>query len=442
MNTTILRDLGDGLILRQATPQDAEKMVDFQADVHRDPGVGEADPTIAAWVRDLMAGTHPTFDLQDFVLVEDTSSGAIASALCLISQTWTYGGVEFGLGRPELVGTHPDYRRRGLIRTQFELIHRWSADRGELAQAIIGIPWYYRQFDYEMALPFSGGRSGYKPQVPKLKADEQEPYLIRPATEADLPLIVRLYDRGVRRDHVACVWDEILWRYELLGKSDQHVNRRALGIVERAGGDPVGFVAYAPYLYQDRMTVTAYELEPGASWLDVTPSVVRFLWALGEEQTGTEQEMAQFRFALGAEHPAYRAIHSRLPHTIDPYAWYMRVPDLPQFLRRVAPALEGRLAGSPLAGHSGEVKISFYRSGMRLVLEEGRLAQVEPWQPLVEGGGDVMFPDLTFLQLLFGRRSLKELDDAFADCYAANDAARALLEVLFPKGASNVWAIS
>ena len=39
----------------------------------------------------------------------------------------------------------------------------------------------------------------------------------------------------------------------------------------------------------------------------------------------------------------------------------MRVPDLPGFLRKVAPVLRKRLAGSPCQGHTGELKINFYR---------------------------------------------------------------------------------
>ena len=39
-----------------------------------------------------------------------------------------------------------------LSRIQFEEVHKWSAERGETVQAITGIPFYYRQFGYEMAL--------------------------------------------------------------------------------------------------------------------------------------------------------------------------------------------------------------------------------------------------------------------------------------------------
>lgn len=54
--------------------------------------------------------------------------------------------------------------------------------------------------------------------------------------------------------------------------------------------------------------------------------------------------------------------------------------------------------------------------------------------------GEAAFPDLIFLQLLFCYRSLEELRYAYPDCSANADDARALLPVLFPKKASNVWA--
>jgi hypothetical protein len=47
-----------------------------------------------------------------------------------------------------------------------------------------------------------------------------------------------------------------------------------------------------------------------------------------------------------------------------------------------------------------------------------------------------------FLQLLFGYRSFEELEYAFADCYADNNEATALLNILFPKQASNVWPVA
>jgi hypothetical protein len=83
MKQTIIRELGDGLILRRSSAADAGKLAEFNGNVHRDPGDEGPDKAIAAWVGDLMSGRHPTFDVGDFTLVEDTGTGAIVSCLCL-----------------------------------------------------------------------------------------------------------------------------------------------------------------------------------------------------------------------------------------------------------------------------------------------------------------------------------------------------------------------
>lgn len=442
MNQRIIRDLGEGLVLRRATPEDTEKLVAFNAEVHRDPSRDEPEIYVGAWVRDLMERPHPTFQPGDFTLVKDTATDEIVSCLCLISQTWSYGGVEFGVGRPELVGTHPDYRRRGLVRAQMDVVHQWSAERGERLQAITGIPWYYRQFGYEMAMTLGGSRAGYKPNVPEAK--EETPYRLRAAQEEDLPFIARAYSQGNQRDHVACIRDETLWLHELRGKNTNNVNRRELALIETAAGEPVGFIAHSPRVWKGRIGIGRYELLPGASWLEATLAVVRYLWSRGEAwaEQDPEQEPEAFFFWLGAEHPAYQVFRDNLPHETKPYAWYLRVPDLPDFLQHIAPVLERRLAASILAGHTGELEISFYRSGLRLGFDGGRLTRVEPWQPTTTEVGQALFPDLTFLQLLFGYRSLEELDYAFGDCGVRDNGARVLLEALFPKQPSDVWPVS
>jgi hypothetical protein len=442
----VLLDLGDGLILRRATPEDSEALVAFNSWIHGNLETEKPDERVGVWTRDLMERPHPTFKVGDFTLVEDTKTGAIVSSLNLISQTWSYGGIPFGVGRPELVGTHPDYRERGLVRAQFEVVHRWSAERGELVQAITGIPYYYRLFGYEMGLELGGGRVGFKSHIPKLAEDKEEPYRIRPALEKDLPFIMDLFRQGSKRYLVQCIWDEALWRYELNGKSPQNVNRSELRIIETTGGEPAGFLAHPTFTWGPSMVVTMYELVPGLSWGAVTPTVIRYLQATGEsyvEEKGEKVEFGAFGFWLGSEHPVYHVIPDKLPRVRKPYAWYVRVPDLAEFIRHIGPVLEKRLAGSPMVGHSGELKLTFYRHGLRLVFENGRLAESVPWNPVPQrGSGDAAFPELTFLQLLFGYRSLDELKYAFVDCWTEHDDATALLNALFPRHPSSVWPVA
>jgi hypothetical protein len=364
----------------------------------------------------------------------------------LIPQTWAYESIPFGVGRPELVGTLPEFRNRGLVRAQFEEVHRWSARRGDLVQGITGIPYYYRLFGYEMALELAGGRTGYESQLPKLKDGESEPFAIRPATEADIPFLMETYARGCQRRLITCVREEALWHYELTGMSERNVERLEFRILECPGTNaPAGYFTHPWYDWDTGLVAFHYELRPGISWLEATPSVARYLWKMGETYSKRDSKPATrmtYTFWFGSEHPAYEIFRECLPRLRDPYAWYIRVPDLPVFLRLITPALERHIAESVIVGYTGEKKISFYRSGLRLVLDKGRLVTIEPWMPCHEDQGNAAFPDLSFLQLVFGYRTFEELEQSYADCSYRDDETRVLLSTLFPKRASSVMFVN
>lgn len=437
----ILRDLGNGLIMRRSTPDDADALAEFNGRIH---GENELDTQrVAAWTHDLLARPHPTLRPDDFTIIEEIASGRIISSINLIPQTWTYEGIEFGVGRPELVGTLPEYRNRGLIRLQFEEIHKWSAERGHMVQGITGIPYYYRLFGYEMALDLAGRRFGYEPNVPKLKEGEAEPYRIRPALQADLPFVAEIYELAIRRSTIACVRTPEIFKYELNGQSEKNADRYEMLMIEDPSGELVGYFQHPHWLGATGLSALWYELKAGISWLAVTPSVIRYLWDKGQEYAKRDGSTClSFGFLLGAQHPVYEALGNNLPNQHKPYAWYLRVPDLPGFLNHIKPALEKRLTESIAVGHSREIKISFYREGLRLVIEKGKLTIIEPWKPTAEDGGVIAFPGLTFVQLLFGYRSYDELHQSFADCWCDSEEVRALINILFPKKLSDVFPVS
>jgi len=442
-----IRDLGNGLIMRRSTQMDAEKLAAFNAKIHSED---ESDARgLSDWTLDLMSGSHPTFGVEDFTIIEDTIDHKIISAMNLISQTWMYEGIPFKVGRPELVGTLPEFRSRGLVGNQFEVIHQWSVERGELVQAITGIPYYYRRFGYEMALNLDGGRSGYAPNVINLKDGESESYLIREAQEQDLALIANLYDLGCKRSLVSVQWNEALWHYELNGKQRYNINGRRLFVIEDDSHTPVGFVAVPGVKWRKMTAVTAFELLPGVSWFKVTPSLVRWLWKLGEDQ-GKEQNLSHeiFGFWLGDEHPAYTAYGDRLPRVREPYSWFLRVTDMVKFLQLISPALEKHLLGTMLEGYSGDLTLSFYHEGVRMQFEGGKVTKIDrlvngELGKGVEGEGvSAAFPDKTFFHILFGWRSLKEVKHLFPDCEWRNNEVKTLIETLFPRKVSTLWPIS
>jgi hypothetical protein len=444
MNSAIIKDLGSGLVLRRATAADLQSLADFNSRIHTDDALGNPDLRLAAWTSDLMSPSHPTTRPEHFTLVEEPASRRIVSSLCLIPQQWTYEGIEFGVGRIELVGTLPEFRQRGLIRAQMEVVHGLSAAGGHLVQAITGIENYYRQFGYEMALDLFGRRFGHEANVPKLAEGTTEPFILRPAVESDIPLIVELHARAGARSAIACLRTPEVLLYEMRDRSKDNPFHRTYWIIEDLQARRVGYIAYGETLGFNGLRAAAFELTPGISWLAVTPTVVRHLWERGGTLGGLQgKARSTFGFLLGTEHPVYEALGADLPTLIEPYAWYLRVSDVTEFLRHIRPVLERRLAASIAAGHSGTLHLTFFRSGVKLVIERGTLSAIEPWKPQPRyESGDARFPDLTFLQVLFGRRSFQELDRAYGDCNWTTHAAFVLVNALFPKRPSEVLPLA
>ena len=429
------RDLGDGLILRWATPDDAEKLAHFNVAMHSD-NPEEPEMRLYHWTHDLMRGDHPTTQAGDFTIIVDTRhDDRIVSSLNLISQTWAYEGIPFGVGRPELVATLPEYRRRGLVRLQMAIIHALSAARGELVTAITGIPWYYRQFDYEMGLNLGGSRHFYWGRLEKDAQVETEPYRVRAATADDIPLLNDLYQAHLANSPVVRLRNEAQWYYEMFTAHPEAFSSTKPHVIETLDGQTVAYATWQPWEFY--FWIREFGVMAGHSWRAVGQFVSRTLRREAESLNpgrSADKQLTGIQFNLGEGHPLYEALDPELGKQSRPYAWYVRVPDIPAFLRHIAPALEKRLAGSVMADYTGTIRINLYRSQLALEWENGLLKQVgDKFESHGLEDGDALFPDLTFLQLLFGYRSIDELTLSFADLYTEKNDVFVLLRILFPK---------
>jgi hypothetical protein len=424
-------NLSDDLRLRFATVDDIEPLVQFNGRIH-------GGPFVTQWTREFASPSHPTCGPEWVTLVEDTQTGQIVSSMCLIPQTWTFDGIPFAVGRPEAVGTDPSYRRRGLVRTQFDVLHAKSEAAGHLAQGITGIPWYYRQFGYEYAIDLDGGRCVYPSLIAPLNLDETEAYHFRLMTLDDVPLVMELYDRDCARSLVACLRSAEEWR-RTLEVGPESILYHAWYIIEAAKGRAVGVIKIARELsWRNMFPVRLFSVIEGESLRALLPAALRWLKAEAEAvATAQQKPVPTLHFELGEQHPVFEAAPEAF-HKITPsYAWYMRVTNVPKFLNHIAPVLEGRFTQSALKGFTGEIKVTECVRGFKLKIEQGKIC-AETWQP--DDSNQATFPPYTFLQLLFGRRSLSELRYMFPDCWAENEAAVAF-ETLFPKRYSNVMPI-
>jgi predicted N-acetyltransferase YhbS len=437
------RELGDGLILRWSTAHDIEDIAYLAGSVFRQKADAPFNVQMGNLMRELLSGTHPVTSAEDVAVVEDTKRGehALVCMTFLWRQQWAYEGIPFAIGRPEIVATDTGYRNRGLVRAVFELVHARSETEGHLAQGITGIPYFYRQFGYEYALDLDERSTLYIEQVPKSTEDGPEPYSLREATLEDIPLLQRLYNRQKAVYSVTTPIDERWWRYQIQTRNKiQDDGFWHIGIIVDKEGNSVGYVVLPMVRSSQSIVVSHLTVAHTVNLQAVMPSLLRSIQAqrLQVASSPGVEPARKIVFTLGRKHAAYQVLGKELTHS-TPYAWYVRVPDLPKFIRHIAPALERRLANSALASYSGSLILNFYRGGLRLVFEKGHLAVAEHWRSsLWNNDENAGFPPLVFLQLLFGRRSLDQLRYAFPDVFA-NDEVELLLKVLFPSSPS--WAI-
>lgn len=440
------RDLGDGLVLRWSTAADVDRLAACMGRAFGKPG--EPDVSLEHLVRRYTGGDYPFMCPDDFALVEDTTAPerpAVAGA-CYLRETWSYAGIDVPVARPEIVGTDHGYRNRNLIRAVFDLLHERAAAEKTLLQGITGIPYFYRQFGYEYALDLGGGVRVPAALVPELPEGEQESCRLRRATAGDIDAIEACY----RRDHDdSLMWLQMpraYWHYLVTAEDDD----RGIGgyhrvrVLETGGGQFRGYVVMPYERHGDSYGALMAGIVSGVDVQALAPSLLR---ALAAEATAVparkpEEPIRTLTLGLGQQAPLMTVLRGKKGVAVDsPYAWYMRMPDVVAFLRQVAPALEARLAKSPLAGHCGDVVLTRYRDGIRLSFDHGTLTSVETVDP---SSGETKpaagFPPLVLTQLLLGYRSVAQLRGLYPDVWV-NDEAEPLLDVVFPKRTSHVFGV-
>jgi hypothetical protein len=125
-----------------------------------------------------------------------------------------------------------------------------------------------------------------------------------------------------------------------------------------------------------------------------------------------------------------------------PYQWLLRLPDIPALLTKLAPVLERRVAASPFRELTTDLCLNLFREAFVLHFREGQLRAVTRAGfvdfSMGAEGGDANLPPDAFVRLLFGYRTLDELDDAWPDI-VVRPASRYLLEVLFSPMTSYFW---
>jgi predicted acetyltransferase len=416
-STPYQKELTDGLVIRSVADEaDVERLAAFNGTVH---GAG-----VAGMTRELILN-HPDTRPEHWLYVEDHKTEEIVSSLCLIPWTLHYSEVSLQAGEMGIVGTREDYRHRGLVRAQV-------ARHAELLQAggyhlshIQGIPYFYRQFGYEYALPLEGG---WRVELDTIEAaTEEESSTFRLAGNDDIPVLSRLYEQATAHLTVHSARSESVWRY-LLGPSMHTEMATETWLVLDGQQQPMAYLRIPYEGFGEGLIVNE------ASPLDARAAGS----VLGQlKRWSVERDKPYIRLCLPENSPLVAAARYHCGgHSLGYYAWQIKLVDVPRFLLRIAPVLERRIAESPLDGISEQVVLNLYREAFALLFHEGRLDDVRPLGFSEQGG--IRIAPLLLASLVLGYRSREELAQAHLDV-SVSGRWRQLVDVLFPKQTSFLY---
>ena len=434
------KDLRDGLILRslsEGISSDYENLAQFYVEVFKDAG-DEDTETFPDWIADLTSGKHPTMGLDDvWVVVDPAQADRIVSALLLIPQVWCYEGIEIPVGKVELVATHPDYRRRGLIRELMTVAHQRSAELGHVMQCIAGIEHYYRRFGYGMAINLGADAQLPMTSIPKLKPDQEPKFTLRQAITDDIANLQKWEAYEYRDGGLKTQREPHHWDFDI---NHRHLNTPyALDfrIIVDTDGQDVGFVGIHMDKYYRSIFIHHFIVGDPSSYLESFDDVLRAIQSIADEfyaDLPADIYPTKIRFDNGLS-TALKALTRKTDGGMlseQVYAWYIRVEDIPSFIKLIAPVLEKRLAGSGANRFTGELKIGFYElNGIVLTFEDGKMTNVVS-ATIKQFESDTAMPYHTFLNILFGHRDWRELGHVLPEVNA-NRKADLLLSILFPK---------
>ncbi len=399
-------------MLKHATIEDAPRLNAFNAAIF--------DPYIGAQTEAMMR-YHPTIRPENFIYIEDESTGQIVSALGLLPWRWRFDEIELKLGEMAIVGTLPAYRNRGLVRTLVNHLKECLAE-GEYDLSFIGgIPYYYRQFGYDYALPLEG--YWHLPLYHIPSAVENAPVCtFRDAAPDDIPALMEMYEAANRDLNIATVREAEVWRYQIEHKDAPDSGACALLMV-----DPSGKVAGYVRLKKFGVGSGLIVCEASQFAFRDVPALFHHLKEIALER-GID---SYIRFALPPGATLTQAARAWGAQFDGYYAWQVHIPDVARLLRTLIPLFERRIAASPFAGLTQNVRINLYRQAYEMIFENGTIAAVNSIG-FRDWAGMICIPPDAFTQLVMGYRTAEELREIFPDLVAWGEL-RNLLAVLFPK---------
>jgi len=364
---------------------------------------------------------HPAMTLNNFLVIKH--HGKIVATLNLIPVMWSIGGIPLKVAEMGQVATLTEYRHRGLQRRLTDEFHKKAAEQEYDLCAIEGIPYFYRQFGYEYALPLLEETKIRLDQIP----DYESNITLRPFTAEDIPKAMQLLAQSQKKFYVHVLRDEKIWKMQQ-ETGIASGNKFEAYALEKDGN----MLAY--FRITERPEEKALFLQEASDVDLYTSKVVLSVVKNIGKQHGLEALVSQMSYY---DPLTQQLVNLGATQQNPPYAWQIRVTDYAKVLQKMKPLFERRLAESMYCHLTEKLNFNFRRYVVQITVEDGLIKDIRR----IESSEDrtIGLNPLVFVQLLLGHRSRQELEITYPD-FNVRPSHKHLIDTLFPKLPSHIHA--
>jgi predicted acetyltransferase len=361
---------------------------------------------------------HPLTGFNDYQFIEDERTGQIVSTTCLIPWSLEFEGIELQAAMLEMVLTHPEYRKLGLVKAQIARFLQVVEERKFDLSIIWGIPYYYRQYGYTYCI--EGNSSDSLPiwRIPGEASGETSRYTLRVADEKDIEELTAFYNRSMKDLDFFVQRSHEYWLYLI-----KHAKFPVWMVKDNITKNSSGYLIMKKS--KDNRGINIIEngicdYNTGLGVLKLLKNEVSDEIVLNWPENNVLVKLAR---CFGS-----------IPQNGG--QWLLRIHNITGFLAKIAPALEKRLDTSGFKDVSTNLTINFFRQAYILHINKGKITAIDNAgfidSSMGSDGGDLCIPPEAFVRLVFGFRSVNQLRDAWPDLVVKPEVMK-LVEALFPQ---------
>ena len=361
---------------------------------------------------------HPEMNKEHFFVVKQKNRAV--AGLLLVPQVWKLGEVELKVAEMGCVGTDPEHRRKGIqwiLNSEFD---KYARETGFDLCALAGIPYFYRQFGYQYAVELNYSTELKVEELP----DKDVGIKVEKFEETHIDVTDEILRKTQERYLMRSVRTKGIWRMQqttgTYGGEPYESN------IFTRGGRIVGYSRYV--VDDEKKTINIREL--GISENTSTEEIAATI-----RKQASEKCLTELKTGLSHIDEFSRYLISRGAKTNIPYAWQVKIIDLPGFLSKIKPVLEHRMESSEYMRLSKDITFNFWKYAVKMKIEEGKIVSIE--KAFGEEDRIIGLNPYAFIKLALGYKSRMELEKMYPDFRAQGDL-RGLIDVMFPKQPSYI----